>query len=333
AMEELLRELTARGVSARQMGINYASHSPAVEPRQPALRRALGALRLNPPNLPLYTTVTGERARPGDFDAEHWARNYRQPVRFAPVISTLAEQGYTLFVELGPNAVLARPVQQCFQKLGRSATVLSPLRRGEPEQHTLRTLLGGFYVAGGAPAWERLFPEGGERVPLPSYPWQKERHWVAAGATALQPVHAVAPVPAAHEDAPASLLAERLQSLPAASPSSTTDAVPDARELARMAPEERLARVESFLRGEVARLLELTQDLSDWSLPLVRFGFDSLMSMKLKARLEQTLGIAVSTARLLSGLCLPDLVTHVIEQLAVLPPESALDDQMEEFQF
>ena len=330
AMDALIRELTARGISARQMGLKYASHSPAVEPRQPAMRRALETLRLNPPTVPLYTTVTGERARPGDFTAEHWVRNYRQPVRFAPVIASLAEQGFTLFIELGPNAVLARPVQQCFQKLGKSATVLSVLRRGEPERHTLRTLLGGFYAAGGTPTWAGLFPEGGERVPLPSYPWQKERYWVAAGALALQPVHAAAPAPG---DAPVLPLADRLQSLPEALALGAVEAPPSARALADMAEEERRTRVESFLRGEVARLLELTQDLSDWSLPLVRFGFDSLMGMKIKARIEQTLGISVSTARLLSGLCLPDLVTLVLEQLALLPPAPALDEQMEEFRF
>nr|CAD89773.1 MelB protein [Melittangium lichenicola] len=333
AMEELVRELTARGISARQMGIRYASHSPAVEPRRPAMRRALGSLRLNAPTVPLYTTVTGERAKPGDFDAEHWTRNYRQTVRFAPVIATLAEQGFTLFIEIGPNAVLARPVQQCFQKLGKSATVLSPLRRGEPEHHTLRTLLGGFYAAGGTPSWAGLFPEGGERVPLPSYPWQRERYWVAGGSAALQPVRSGTSAVPASEDAPAALLADRLQSLPTASTFGTGEPLPSARALADMPAEERLARVESFLRAEVARQLELTQDLSDWSLPLVRFGFDSLMGMKIKARIEQTLGISVSTARLLSGLCLPDLVTLVIEQLAVLPPESALDEQMEEFRF
>ncbi|MET0402767.1 MAG: beta-ketoacyl synthase N-terminal-like domain-containing protein [Cystobacter sp.] len=324
-MDVLVQEFTARGVSARQMGLGYASHSPAVEPRQPAMRKALGALRLNPPRLPLYTTVTGALARPGDFTAEHWARNYRQPVRFAPVISTLAEQGFTLFIELGPNAVLARPVQQCFQPLGRSATVLSTLRRGEPEQHTLRALVGGFYAAGGNPAWERLFPEGGERVSLPLYPWQRERYWVTAGSAALQPVHGPVPQAAVHEESPASASP---RTLPA-----PAQALPDARALAGLSPEARQARVEAFLRGEVARLLELTQDLSDWSLPLVRFGFDSLMSMKLKARLEQTLGIAISTARLLSGLCLPDLVTHVLEQLALLPSDSTAPEQMEEFQF
>ncbi|WP_225409382.1 type I polyketide synthase [Stigmatella hybrida] len=187
AMEELLNALTARGVSSRRIGLDYASHSPAVEPYIDDLKQALQGLRPRSATLPIYSTVTGRLAEDGDFDSGYWARNLRQPVRLAPVLTTLATEGYTLFVELGPNAVMARPVQQCFQAAGKSAVVLSTLRRGESERHTLRSLLGGLFVAGITPTWNRLFSEGGTLVPLPSYPWQKERYWISNAASAARP--------------------------------------------------------------------------------------------------------------------------------------------------
>jgi acyl transferase domain-containing protein/acyl carrier protein len=195
AMDEVLGALTARGVSCRRLGLDYASHSPAVEPHLEELRRTLGDLRPRSATVPIFSSVSGRRAEKGDFDGDYWARNLRQPVRLAPAISALADEGYSLFVEIGPNAVLARPVQQCFQQAGKSATVLSTLRRGESERHTLRTLLGGLFTAGVSPAWSRLFPEGGELVPLPTYPWQKERYWVASPAQTR-------PVLAARSDVP-----------------------------------------------------------------------------------------------------------------------------------
>ncbi|NMO19735.1 SDR family NAD(P)-dependent oxidoreductase [Pyxidicoccus fallax] len=182
AMDEVLGALTARGVSCRRLGLDYASHSPAVEPYLEELRRTLSDLRPQAATVPIFSSVSGRRAEKGDFDGAYWARNLRQPVRLAPALSALADEGYSLFVEIGPNAVLARPVQQCFQQAGKSATVLSTLRRGESERHTLRTLLGGLFTAGVSPEWSRLFPEGGELVPLPPYPWQKERYWVASPA-------------------------------------------------------------------------------------------------------------------------------------------------------
>ncbi|MCP3063711.1 SDR family NAD(P)-dependent oxidoreductase [Myxococcus sp. K38C18041901] len=180
AMEEVLGALSARGVSCRRLGLDYASHSHAVEPHLEALRQALEGLAPRPESLPIFSSVSGLRAEGRDFDRDYWARNLRQPVRFAPAISALASEGHSLFVEIGPNAVLSRPVQQCFQQTGRSATVVSALRRGEAERHTLRALLGGLFVAGVSPAWEQLFPEGGALVALPSYPWRKERYWVAS---------------------------------------------------------------------------------------------------------------------------------------------------------
>ncbi|MFY1828321.1 SDR family NAD(P)-dependent oxidoreductase [Myxococcus fulvus] len=191
AMEEVLGALTARGVSCRRLGLDYASHSHAVEPHLEALRQALEGLAPRPQTLPIFSSVTGLRAEGRDFDRDYWARNLRQPVRFAPAISALASEGHSLFVEVGPNAVLSRPVQQCFQQTGRSATVVSALRRGEAERHTLRALLGGLFVAGVSPAWEQLFPEGGALVALPSYPWRKERYWVARPASTQEalPLH------------------------------------------------------------------------------------------------------------------------------------------------
>jgi hypothetical protein len=113
------------------------------------------------------------------------------------------------------------------------------------------------------------------------------------------------------------------------------EGAPTLADLARMDPEERRTRVEAFLRRELVTLLELSRDLADSRLPLVRFGFDSLMGMKLKARLERMLGLSLSAARLLSGLSLDDLVKFVLEKIAdVQPqPELAPEEQMEEFRF
>ena len=36
---------------------------------------------------------------------------------------------------------------------------------------------GGLYAAGMTPAWDRVMPSG-RVVPLPAYPWQRERCWL-----------------------------------------------------------------------------------------------------------------------------------------------------------
>nr|AXM42948.1 type 1 polyketide synthase [Myxococcus fulvus] len=298
SLEDAMRIAIARG------GILGAIAAGGVEDPLEEMKWALRDVRPGPATVPFYSSVSGTRAGPGDFEGDHWARGLCQPVQLEPAIEALARDGYSFFVEIGPDAVLAHSVQECFQRMGgTSATVLSAPLRGEAERQALLSLLGGLYVAGVAPDWTRVFSSGGEWVPLPPYPWRKERHWVSL------------PEPVAEPKA--------------------SEAPPPLRELARMAPEQRRGHVEPFLRREVVKLLEFPGDLTDGQQPLVRLGFDSLMGMKLKARVERSLGLTVSAVKLLSGLSLDELVKVVLENIDSMPPlsEAAAGDLMEEFRF
>ncbi|WP_338865507.1 acyltransferase domain-containing protein [Myxococcus stipitatus] len=280
------------------------------------------------PVLPIYSSVRGARAVVGDFEEDHWKRDMHSPARLESALEAVAGDGHTLFVELGSEASLSSVVQACLQRQGKRATVLTALRRGEPERRSLLSVLGGLFVEGVSPEWARLFPEGGAWVPLPSYPWRKERYWVSTPEPEL-------PVPMQEERGLAPAV---LAGLVAAAPEAVRlepAVLPPLHELVQLPPEQRRACVETFLRGEVATLLELSGDLPDGRQPLVRFGFDSLMGMKLKARLAQTLGLTVSAVLLLSGMSLDGLVKLALENLDALPPrpEVATNDSMEEFRF
>ena len=48
-------------------------------------------------------------------DPAYWVSQARQPVRFAAGIATLAEQGATTYLEVGPEPVLLAMAQACLQ--------------------------------------------------------------------------------------------------------------------------------------------------------------------------------------------------------------------------
>ncbi|AGC46261.1 polyketide synthase [Myxococcus stipitatus DSM 14675] len=268
------------------------------------------------PTIPIYSSVTGARAVAGDFASDHWARHQDGRTRIESALAALEQDGLGTFVELSPAMLLAPVVQRC----ARHATVLPALREDASLRESLLSMLGGLFVAGVSPEWPRLFPEGGAWVPLPSYPWRKERYWVANPEPSL-------PLP----EVVAGLVAAAPEAVRPAPP----QALPPLHELVQLPAEQWRARVETFLQTEVALLLELPGGLPDARLPLVRFGFDSLMGMKLKARLSQSLGLTVSAVTLLSGLSLDGLVKLALESLAARPPstEVAANDSMEEFRF
>jgi acyl transferase domain-containing protein/acyl carrier protein len=180
ALEEVVQSLQARKVSCRTLPVNYAFHSPQMEPFKDELARTLNGLSPRPATTPIISTVTGKPGAGNDFDAAYWGRNIREPVRFAEAVKHLAENGHTAFVEIGPHPVLGSMIAQCLSQ-GESETVITAsLRRGQDEQAAMLGSLGALYAAGYPVKWNGLYPAGGRCVQLPLYPWQRERYWVDA---------------------------------------------------------------------------------------------------------------------------------------------------------
>ena len=180
ALTEVLHTLAQRGITHRMLQVDYAFHSPQMEPCLSALQEALADLVPQPAAIPIFSTVTGRRHDRQGFDAAYWGRNIREPVRFATAIEGCKEAGHTVFVELSPHPVLGASIAQCLSQRHQQGTILASLRRGQGERRTLLAALGALYAQGSHVNWPQLFPLGGRCVPLPPYPWQRERFWLAA---------------------------------------------------------------------------------------------------------------------------------------------------------
>nr|CCE88377.1 non-ribosomal peptide synthetase/polyketide synthase [Sorangium cellulosum] len=180
ALEELLDRLESQGVFCGWGVADVASHSPQMEPLLADLHVALSGISPREASVPMRSTVTGERLRGDELSAGYWADNLRKPVLFSRVIRSLVEQGPTLFVEVSPHPILLPWVEQNLDEGEVEGAAIASLRRGQDERRSLLESLGKLYVRGCAVAWERLHPEGGRVVELPTYPWQRERYWLEA---------------------------------------------------------------------------------------------------------------------------------------------------------
>jgi phthiocerol/phenolphthiocerol synthesis type-I polyketide synthase B len=192
-VREVIAECERDGVFCRLVKVDVASHSPQMDGPAAALAAELADLTPAPSTVPMYSTVLARPAEGPEFDAGYWGRNMRQPVRFTDTIAKLLDAGITVFVELGPHPLLVAAVQQTAQShAAATITALACGRRDEPEQTNLLALVAHLWTAGTAIDWSSLAP-GSAYVPLPSYPWQRERHWVrqaearAAGAAVSVP--------------------------------------------------------------------------------------------------------------------------------------------------
>jgi myxalamid-type polyketide synthase MxaE and MxaD len=180
AVDEVLRRLRERGSVTTPLRTDCAFHSHHMEPLLPEFTAALRDIRPQPVAVPLISTVTAQAVRGTELSAEYWGRNLRQTVRFAEAVGLLLDKHHDVFLEVGPHPVLARPLVQCVAARKKDATVLGSLNRREEERPQLLRSLGALYVRGYAADWAQVHPAG-RYVPLPSYPWQRERCWLEAG--------------------------------------------------------------------------------------------------------------------------------------------------------
>ncbi|NYG35449.1 SDR family NAD(P)-dependent oxidoreductase [Sphaerotilus montanus] len=186
SVARVMAALQAAGHTVRELAIPVAAHSPLLDPVLDAYSAALARVRLSPPRLPVISGMTGQRVTDELTDPAYWRRHLRQTVRFADGVATLHAQGCRLFLEIGPQATLAGMAGSVLDTLAvpdATASVapllLPSLRQGEPDHRSMLDSLGALYVRGVLPDWAGVDGQRPRRrLVLPTYPFQRSRHWV-----------------------------------------------------------------------------------------------------------------------------------------------------------
>ncbi|MEU9487612.1 type I polyketide synthase [Streptomyces decoyicus] len=175
----LVEECREREVRARRIEVDYASHSAHVESIEETLKEVLAPVAPRTSAVPLFSTATGDWLDTADMDAGYWFANLRRTVEFAPAIEALTAAGHHTFVEVSPHPVLTMPVQETVEAAGAEGAVVGTLRRGEGGLARFYTSLGELHAQGIDVDWSPAF--AAPRPPLvdlPTYAFQRERHWV-----------------------------------------------------------------------------------------------------------------------------------------------------------
>ena len=181
-MTEVTARLEAAGASVKQLRVEVAYHSHQMDEIREPLLAALRDITPRPAEVPLVSTVTGDRVEGTEMDAEYWWRNVRRPVRFAEAVGRLSALASGAFVEVGPHPVLATAIDEALSGRGGELVRVASLRRDQPQLGQMLEALGTLYVAGAEPDWERVHPGPREHLHLPRYPWQREHHWSESAA-------------------------------------------------------------------------------------------------------------------------------------------------------
>ncbi len=187
-IEAISKRFESEGVRVRRLNTARAFHSALVEPALDMLEASLDGAAVEPPSLTVVSNLTGRVVDPGRaLDGTYWRRHAREKVAFASGVRTLAELGVDLVVEIGPRPVLAAMTRSAWPDSAKTQApaTLSSLRppSGEPPASTdgagFTRAVAEAYEAGLPVRFEGLFAgEARRRISLPSYPFQRERHWL-----------------------------------------------------------------------------------------------------------------------------------------------------------
>lgn len=183
AVAALERRLTEREITWKRLDVEHAVHSEAMRPIAAALTDIVARLPRRPPRLPYLSNVTGallsadEAMRPA-----YWAEHLCHTVALAPAIDHLLADPAQVIVEIGPGAGLASLVRLASKRHGgasRTTVVSSRAEGGGEDIRHLLTAVAELWLAGVAIDWRGLWPDGlPGRVPLPTYPFERSRHWI-----------------------------------------------------------------------------------------------------------------------------------------------------------
>ncbi|HEX6292480.1 MAG TPA: amino acid adenylation domain-containing protein [Herpetosiphonaceae bacterium] len=172
--------LSQRGLNVRQLHIDVAAHSALVEPILGTFTSFVRTLRLQAPRLPYLSNVTGTWATAADAtDPQYWARHLRQTVRFGDGLQTLLAEPDLALLEVGPSQSLTTLAKA---QATSDRIVLASMRHPndqQPDDAFLLSTLGQLWLAGVTVDWAGYSAhERRRRLPLPTYPFERQRYWI-----------------------------------------------------------------------------------------------------------------------------------------------------------
>jgi amino acid adenylation domain-containing protein len=307
SIREFQNRLEAQGVVCHRLHTSHAFHSAMVDPIIEPLREAIAKIQLHAPEKPFISTVTGRQITAVETtDPAYWARHARSTVEFGLAIQHLKEQGYDLFLECGPRSTMCSLARKQFTPDHPCIAIptLGDTSENNAEWETLLFALGSLWQNGVPISWDGFYThEERQHVPLPTYPFERQRYWVDP-----------APVAAQNQTALAIFAAPALEMPLAASAQPVTAEPTTALRKGRIA--SRVLDLLVVISGRERSLIEP-------SATFMEQGFDSLSLTQVAFAVRKEFAVKVTFSQLMNQFPNVDMLSEYID--TTLPAGMLLD--------
>ncbi|MFT4191881.1 MAG: SDR family NAD(P)-dependent oxidoreductase [Comamonas sp.] len=187
-------DLAARGVTVRRLHVSHAFHSALVDPMLGAFEALLSRIALAPPRIPFVSNLSGRWITEQEAcSPAYWIRHARGTVRFADGLDALLDRPDRLLLEVGPGETLSGLARRHPQVAAGRVVLASQCHpdRQQANAAQFERCRAQLWVAGievgKAGTVDAATAGARRRLPLPTYPFERQSYWVAASEGAAVP--------------------------------------------------------------------------------------------------------------------------------------------------
>ncbi|MCB1228974.1 MAG: amino acid adenylation domain-containing protein [Verrucomicrobiae bacterium] len=316
-LDAFAKQLEADDIIAKPLHTSHAFHSWMMDPVIDRFAACFEKIELRAPSKPILSTVTGEWLTQAETtDPRYWAKHLRETVRFHDAVAILgAVQPDQVFLEVGPGQTLTGLARQTLnRKDGHFAvsTCRHVKEEGSDHANALESL-GKLWTAGVEVNWEAFYGhETRKRVVLPTYPFERKRHWVDP-----KPMDAAA-IPATVPPTPVALPVPAPEALPQQ---------PDFSRTAMSTPENisRLDALGEAVRGILTDLSGIPEEDLAGDATFLELGFDSLLLTQVSKAFQDGFQTEITMRQLMAEVSTIDAMVNHLD--ATLAPDQYRDTQ------
>ncbi len=296
-VEAFRQRLEKEGVPCRPLFTSHAFHSAMMDPVVDAFRKEVAAVPRSAPEMRVLSTATADWIDEATATSpDYWATHLRRPVRFSAAILKAIDSPARVLLEVGSRTTLAALSRQHPQLAKADKTAVSSLADDPAiEVREFRKAAGQLWAHGVSIDLTRFDRRSSRRrIPLPTYAFERQRHWIDAPATAA-PI-----VSSAVESAPVAAHANGANGAHAPAAQADGGAAPDRRTAL-------VAKLRSVFENAAGI------DVSDSTRSFIELGFDSLILTQIALQLGKTFGVKVTFRQLMSDCSTLDRLAAMLE--------------------
>ncbi|XZE17903.1 type I polyketide synthase [Pirellulaceae bacterium SH449] len=169
-------------IPSRRLRTSHAFHSRMMDPAIDEFERAVRAINLTAPQIPIVSSVTARAMDDSTAtDPVYWARQIREPVRFSDGVFSILDNNKEVLIllEVGPNQALSTLARQQTLDAARHNIVssLPQAKQIGSDEMFAKSSLSRLWHFGVKINWREVYSgEQRRRVHLPTYRFQRERY-------------------------------------------------------------------------------------------------------------------------------------------------------------